>query len=337
MLAVLGTLAALAPPIDGKPLLGYLSALLFVASAAMLTPLVVHYATFTGSGTGSRSGLRARTRCGGLACVAQPGRIVAQNFRAGGGAGHGHRDDDICGHHGGQFPADGVDMVRQRVACGPLPGPCRSDGRRSASHHCAGGGGPYRGDTRRGEREPPARLRNSVPGPPRLAGRREPGSQCASPEPDLLFAEGQAGTYCASWPRATMRSSASRLPTSIMSRPATPSHSRWANKRVAFRVIDIFYDYGHEAGYIVLDWGTLLRYLPDSAPTNLAVYLAPGADLDADARRDSKGHCEQEPDDAFEWRDTAPGDTRLRPDICHYVCGGGDLDPGGDWRGLRAR
>ncbi len=28
------------------------------------------------------------------------------------------------------------------------------------------------------------------------------------------------------------------------------------------------------------DWGTLLRYLPDTAPTNLAVYLAPGADLE---------------------------------------------------------
>jgi putative ABC transport system permease protein len=51
-------------------------------------------------------------------------------------------------------------------------------------------------------------------------------------------------------------------------------------RRVPFRVIDIFYDYGHEAGYIVLDWDTLLRYLPDSAPTNLAVYLAPGADLE---------------------------------------------------------
>jgi putative ABC transport system permease protein len=50
--------------------------------------------------------------------------------------------------------------------------------------------------------------------------------------------------------------------------------------QVSFRVIDVFFDYGHESGYIVLDWGTLLRYLPDSAPTNLAVYLAPGADLE---------------------------------------------------------
>jgi len=52
------------------------------------------------------------------------------------------------------------------------------------------------------------------------------------------------------------------------------------NQQVTLRVIDVFYDYGHEAGFIVLDWGTMLRYLPASAPTNLAVYLAPGADLE---------------------------------------------------------
>src|SRR6202042_2417911 len=47
--AVLGTLAALGPPVDGKPLLGYLAALLFVASAALLAPLVVYRATSAGT------------------------------------------------------------------------------------------------------------------------------------------------------------------------------------------------------------------------------------------------------------------------------------------------
>ena len=49
---------------------------------------------------------------------------------------------------------------------------------------------------------------------------------------------------------------------------------------VSFRVIDIFYDYASESGFVILDRSTMLRYLPDPAPTNLAVYLKPGADLE---------------------------------------------------------
>jgi putative ABC transport system permease protein len=51
-------------------------------------------------------------------------------------------------------------------------------------------------------------------------------------------------------------------------------------QRVPFHVVGIFYDYGDEAGYILLARSTLLRYLPDPAASNLAVYLAPGADLE---------------------------------------------------------
>jgi putative ABC transport system permease protein len=50
---------------------------------------------------------------------------------------------------------------------------------------------------------------------------------------------------------------------------------------VTLRIVDVFYDYGNERGYILLDQSTMLRYLPDPAPSNLAVYLAPGADLEA--------------------------------------------------------
>ena len=52
------------------------------------------------------------------------------------------------------------------------------------------------------------------------------------------------------------------------------------NAHVPFRVIDVFYDYGSEKGYLVADRSVLLRYLPDEAPSNLAVYVAPGWDLD---------------------------------------------------------
>jgi putative ABC transport system permease protein len=50
---------------------------------------------------------------------------------------------------------------------------------------------------------------------------------------------------------------------------------------VSFRIVDVFYDYGNERGYILLDRATMLKYLPDPAPSNLAVHLTPGADLES--------------------------------------------------------
>lgn len=63
--------------------------------------------------------------------------------------------------------------------------------------------------------------------------------------------------------------------------------------RVDFRIIDVYYDYSNERGEIVMDRATLLRYLPDPAPTNLAVYVAPGADpaaVRAEILRAAAGH-----------------------------------------------
>jgi putative ABC transport system permease protein len=45
-----------------------------------------------------------------------------------------------------------------------------------------------------------------------------------------------------------------------------------------FQVLGIYYDYSTERGFIMLDRRTLLKYLPDPAAANLAVYLGPGAD-----------------------------------------------------------
>lgn len=44
-----------------------------------------------------------------------------------------------------------------------------------------------------------------------------------------------------------------------------------------FRVLGVYYDYSTERGFIVMDRGTLLKYLPDTAASNLAVYLDPNA------------------------------------------------------------
>jgi putative ABC transport system permease protein len=45
---------------------------------------------------------------------------------------------------------------------------------------------------------------------------------------------------------------------------------------VAFRVLGVFYDYGSEAGLILVDRATLSRYLPEEPPTNLGILLSPG-------------------------------------------------------------
>jgi putative ABC transport system permease protein len=46
-------------------------------------------------------------------------------------------------------------------------------------------------------------------------------------------------------------------------------------------VVDVFYDYGSEKGIVVVDRSTMLRYLPDPAPSGIAVYVARGANVDA--------------------------------------------------------
>ena len=49
----------------------------------------------------------------------------------------------------------------------------------------------------------------------------------------------------------------------------------------SFRIADVYYDYSSERGNILMDRQTLLRYLPDPAPSNLAIYVSPEANLDA--------------------------------------------------------
>ena len=62
---------------------------------------------------------------------------------------------------------------------------------------------------------------------------------------------------------------------------ATPSHFPSADSRANFRITDVYYDYSAERGYILMDRETALRYLPDPAPSNLAVFLNPSASADA--------------------------------------------------------
>jgi putative ABC transport system permease protein len=63
--------------------------------------------------------------------------------------------------------------------------------------------------------------------------------------------------------------------------------------QATFRIADVYYDYSSERGNIIMSRATLLHYLPDPAPSNLAVYVAPGASAEivrAEIEQVSAGH-----------------------------------------------
>jgi putative ABC transport system permease protein len=49
--------------------------------------------------------------------------------------------------------------------------------------------------------------------------------------------------------------------------------------QVSFRIADVYYDYASERGMVLMDREVMLRYLRDPAPSNIAVFVSPGADV----------------------------------------------------------
>src|SRR5258706_399305 len=63
--------------------------------------------------------------------------------------------------------------------------------------------------------------------------------------------------------------------------------------QASFRIADVYYDYSSERGNILMDRKTMLRYLPDPAPSNLAIYVSPDAQLEmvrAEIEKATAGH-----------------------------------------------
>ena len=274
VLAVLGTLATQAPAIGGKPLMGYVSALLFVASAALLAPLVVYRATLAASSglrsmLGVEAMLASRSLGGSLrrtsVLVAALATAIAMMTSV--GIMVGSFRQTVLTWMESELPADLY--LRPAGAVGgnqhPTIAPDVADrisktpGVKSVSRFRA--------------------YEIEYQGlPASLAGAS---NDLNRPRQSLTFFSGR--------PSINVLRELATGNHAVVSEPFANKHHIKAGdtiplalgeQRVPFRVIDIFYDYGHEAGLILLDWETMVRYLPDSAPTNLAVYLAPGADLE---------------------------------------------------------
>ncbi len=94
-------------------------------------------------------------------------------------------------------------------------------------------------------------------------------------------------------PGENQRAILSELPTgdyAVVSEPFANKHGVRVGSMVriplagavrTFEVLGIYYDYSTERGFVVLDRKTLLKYLPDPAESNLAVYLNRDADPEA--------------------------------------------------------
>lgn len=273
-LAIAGALAALFPSIGGKPLLGYLSALLFVAAAALVSPLLVHSATSAGSGSLLRvmgvEGLLASRSLGGSlrrtsVLVAALATAIAMMTSV--GIMVGSFRQTVLTWLDSELPAD-----LYLAPAGAMGGDRHPTISLETSDRIAATPGV----------ESVSRLRAyeiQYQGlPASLAGASQSRSV---PRQNLSFLSGRSSVD-------VLRELAAGN-NAVVSEPfANKHHVKAGNsitlplgeQQVTFRVIDIFYDYGHEAGFIVVDWSTLIRYLPDTKPTNLAVYLAPGADLE---------------------------------------------------------
>jgi len=65
------------------------------------------------------------------------------------------------------------------------------------------------------------------------------------------------------------------------------------DSRVSFRIADVYHDYSNERGSVLMDRNVMLRYLPDLAASNLAIYVAPDArveDVRAEIENAAAGH-----------------------------------------------
>lgn len=273
VLALCGVAAALAPEIAGKPIMGYLAALLFVAASALLTPLVVHGAVSLGANWLRKAvgivGLLALRSLGGSlrrssVLVAALATAVAMMTSV--GIMVGSFRETVQTWMENELPADlylrpaswsGGDQHQTMSAdtatrIAQVPGV--EAVRRLRAYDIQ-----YQGL--------PATLAGVQPNPP---GERQ----------SLQFLHGLRSAD-------VLRELASG-DFAVVSEPFANKHDVKAGmsitlplgeKQATFRVLGVFYDYGDEAGLVLVDWNTLLRYLPGAAPSNLAVYLAPGAGL----------------------------------------------------------
>ena len=95
-----------------------------------------------------------------------------------------------------------------------------------------------------------------------------------------------------------------------------------AGKSAQFLILDVYYDYASERGYIIMDRSTMLRYLPDPAPSNVAVYLKKGVDIEQGRRAVEEALAGRKLLILTNRTPARRSNPNLRPDLRHHLRAG---------------
>jgi putative ABC transport system permease protein len=273
---ILGLGAAVAcrlPPVNGKPLFGYLAALLLVGACALAVPaLVAGIARFT-----SRA---VRRILGVEAMLAQ--RSLTASLR---------RTSVLVGALS--------TAIAMMVSVGIMVGSFRRtvsiwlDNQLQADLYLRPAGPPAadRHPTLAPEIVPQLQ---SVPGVAAVAWFRAYSISYQGLPATLAAGDSRIGErygrreFLSGTSRETIYRQLARGDSAIVSEPFAVKHHVGAGdvltlplggRLPSFRVVGVYYDYADERGAIIMDRVTLLKYLPDPAPSNVAVYIEPGASV----------------------------------------------------------
>ena len=274
VLAVLGAAASQAPAVGGKPLFGYLSALLMIAASAFAIPALVSKLTAVGSEIlrrvlGVEAMLASRSLSSSLrrtsVLVGALSTAIAMTTAVGIMVGSFRQTVQVW--MDAQLRADlflrpAGDEVADRH---PTIDPLLAD--QLAALPGVAGLDRFRG------------YEISYDGLPATLGSADTvGNHGLA---DIRFLSGRGAN--------TINTELRSGDNVVISEPFANKHHLRAGDSITlplggslvrFRVIDVFYDYGSEKGYIVVDRSIMLRYVPDPAPSNLAIYIVPRANLD---------------------------------------------------------
>jgi putative ABC transport system permease protein len=274
VLTMAAAVASRAPAVAGKPILGYLSALLLIAASALAIPAFVATATRAGSQILQRSfGVEALLASRSLSASLRRTSVLvgalstAIAMMTSVGIMVGSFRETVVRWMGDQLPADLY--IRPAASPGADRHPTISPALADAIAKLPGVAAVER-------------LRAyeiAYDGLPATLAAAD--LQTARPDKNSAFFSGR--------PTAQVFADLRDANAVVVSEPFTNKHHVKAgdalklslgNAQASFKIVDIYYDYSSERGAILMDRNTLLRYLPDPAPSNLAVFIAAGTSAD---------------------------------------------------------